>query len=110
MPDTDYLKEFCSREGDVENYIVGTTGDYDPLLSTRAAIRSVDLEYLMGISYEDKTAILQAILDTDREKIRKTLPLFEKLNEDDNVCVIGNRAAIEACGEKLDEIFDLNRI
>ena len=107
---TDYLKEFCSREGDVENYIVGTTGDYDPLLSTRAAIRSVDLEYLMGISYEDKTAILQAILDTDREKIRKTLPLFEKLNEDDNVCVIGNRAAIEACGEKLDEIFDLNRI
>ena len=106
---TDYLQEFCSREGDIENYIVGTTGDYDPLLSTRTAIRSADLEYMMGIRYEDKAEILKQILSADREKIRRTLPLFEKINADDNVCVVGNRGAIEACGDSLDEIFDLNR-
>ncbi len=106
---TDYLKDFCDKEGDVENYIVGTTGDYDPLLSPRSSIRAADQEYLMEFSYADKTAILQQILAADKEGIRATLPLFEELNSRDDVCIIGNRGAIEACGDSLDDIFELKR-
>jgi hypothetical protein len=36
------------------------------------------------------------------------IPLFEKVNEADDVCVIGNRQAIEKCSDSLDLIFDLN--
>ncbi|MBQ6478958.1 MAG: insulinase family protein [Erysipelotrichaceae bacterium] len=106
---TEYLKEFCDREGDIENYIVGTTGDFDPLLSVKSAIRSSDLEYLMEISLEDKQEILNQILRADREKIREAIRLFEKMNQDDNVCVIGNREALEKCRDQLDVIFDLSQ-
>ena len=104
----DYLKDFVEKEGSIENYIVGTTGDYDPLLSTRTSIRRADLDYLMGISYQDRQEILDQILNADKEEIRKCIPLFEKINEDDNVCVIGNAKALEKCKDQLDTIFDLN--
>ena len=45
----------------------------------------------------------------DIKEIEKTIPVFERMNKIDNVCVIGNKEAIEACGDQLDEIFDLNR-
>ncbi|MBR2534034.1 MAG: insulinase family protein [Erysipelotrichaceae bacterium] len=106
---TEYLKEFCSRKDDIENYIVGTTGDFDPLLSVKSAIRASDTEYLMEISLEDKQEILNQILSADREKIREAIRLFEKMNQEDNVCVIGNRDALEKCKDQLDEIFDLSQ-
>ena len=105
---TDYLKDFCDHTESIENYIVGTTGDYDPLLSTKASIRTSDLEYIMGVSYEDKKAIYRQILQADKEEIRKAIALFEKINRQDDVCVIGNREAIEKCGNRLDVVFDLN--
>jgi hypothetical protein len=104
----DYLKNFCERTESVENYIVGTTGDYDPLLSTRAAISMANTEYMMEIKSDDKKLILSQILSANVEKIREMIPLFEKINESDNVCVIGNKEAIEKCRDSLDLIFDFN--
>jgi len=106
---TEYLKEFVERGADIENYIVGTTGDFDPLQTNKTAIRSSDMEYMLGVTYEDKKEILSQILNTSLEDIRKAIPLFEQINEDDNVCVIGNKEAIEALKDQLDHIFDLNQ-
>ncbi|MBQ6215793.1 MAG: insulinase family protein [Erysipelotrichaceae bacterium] len=103
-----YLKDFVAKKTDIENYIVGTTGDFDPYLSLRASILTSDLEYLMSYSYEDKCEILTQILSTTREDIERTIRNFEFVNEDDNVCVIGNKAALQKCEGKLDTIFDLS--
>ena len=104
----EYFKDFCERNKSIENYIVGTTGDYDPLLSIRASISMRNSEYLMGVEAQDKQMILDQILNADVDKIREMIPLFEKVNEADDVCVIGNRQAIEKCSDSLDLIFDLN--
>ncbi|MBQ5444536.1 MAG: hypothetical protein IIU29_05070, partial [Erysipelotrichaceae bacterium] len=103
-----YLRDFVAKKTDIENYIVGTTGDFDPYLSLRASILTSDLEYLMSYSYEDKCEILAQILSTTREDIERTIRNFEFVNEDDNVCVIGNKAALQKCEGKLDTIFDLS--
>ena len=103
-----YLKDFIAKNTDIENYIVGTTGDYDPYLSLRASIVSSDLEYLMGYTYEEKCEILTQILNTKKEDIERTIPNFEFVNEQDNVCVIGNKTALMKCEGKLQSIFDLN--
>ena len=50
----EYLEDFCEKKQPIENYIVGTTGDFDPLMSLRTSITTSDMEYLMGYSYEDK--------------------------------------------------------
>ncbi len=104
-----YLRDFVESEDDLENYIVGTTGDYDPYQSLKTSIRSATLEYLMGIDYDTKQKVLDQILNTSKDDIDKTLPLFEKVNEADNICIIGNKTAIEACRDSLDVIFDLNQ-
>ena len=62
----------------------------------------------MGVTYEDKCKILDQILSTDLEDLRKAIDLFKYVNEDDNVCVVGNKAALEKCKDKLDVIFDLS--
>ena len=62
----------------------------------------------MSYSYEDKCEILTQILSTTREDIERTIRNFEFVNEDDNVCVIGNKAALQKCEGKLDTIFDLS--
>ena len=65
-----------------------------------------DLEYFAGISYADKCDILTQILSTTTEDILNTIPVFEKVNKDDDVCVIGNKEAIEKCKDQLDEIYN----
>ncbi len=103
-----YLKDFIARSSDIENYIVGTTGDIDPYMSLRASILSSDMECLMGYTYEDKCEILTQILTTTVKDIEEAIPCFETVNQEDNVCVIGNKAALAKCEGKLDTVFDLN--
>lgn len=102
----EYLQEFCKNNDNVEKYIVGTTGDYDPLVTAKAMAKLSDLEYFAGISYADKCDILTQILSTTTEDILNTIPVFEKVNKDDDVCVIGNKEAIEKCRDQLDEIYN----
>ena len=103
-----YLEDFIGKTQSIENYIVGTTGDFDPLLQVKSSILTADMEYMMDYRYEDKCQILSEILSTDMEDLKKAIDIFRYVNEDDNVCVIGNKAALEKCGEKLNVIFDLN--
>ena len=104
----DYLEEFCAKGQPIENYIVGTTGDFDPLLQVKSSILAADMEYMMDLRYEDKCQILSEILSTDRGDLKKAIDTFRYVNEDNSVCVIGNRAALEKCGDRLNVIFDLN--
>ena len=102
-----YLKKFVDNNENIENYIVGTTGEFDPLFSTKQAIKASDAEYLINYSYELKQSIYNQILNTTIKDIEKAITYFEKVNEADNVCVVGNKQAIEQCKDKLDTIFDL---
>jgi Zn-dependent M16 (insulinase) family peptidase len=104
----DYLKQFLERTSSIENYIVGTTGEFDPLLSAKGSILTTDMEYMMDYSYEDKCRILDQILGCDLRDIEEAIRVFEYVNEDDNVCVIGNKAALEKCGDALKTIFDFS--
>ena len=64
------------------------------------------MEYMMDYSYEDKCRILDQILGCDLRDIEEAIRVFEYVNEDDNVCVIGNKAALQKCGDALKTIFD----
>lgn len=103
----EYLRAFLKHTGSIENYIVGTTGDFDPYMSVKSMIRAGDLEYLIDLSYDDKQKIYGQILDTTMDDLRDTLKYFEKINEIDNVCIVGNKEAIDRCKYQLTEILPL---
>ena len=104
----EYLKEFLSKQDSIENYIVGTTGDFDPLLSNKTSIKISALEYMMEISYEDKKEMLKQILNTSKDDLHDLIKLFEIINSQDNICVVGNSDAINNC-KQLEKVFDLNQ-
>ena len=101
-----YLEEFCRNNDNVEKYIVGTTGDFDPLLTPRSTAKLADMNYLNGITYQNRCEVLDQIINTTIEDIENTKAVFEKINEDDDICVVGNREALEACKDKLDTIYN----
>ncbi|MBO7676756.1 MAG: insulinase family protein, partial [Erysipelotrichaceae bacterium] len=63
----DYLKGLIDSGESIENYIVGTTGDFDPYLSLKTSIRTAALEYLMDIDYETKQKVLDQILSASKD-------------------------------------------
>ncbi|MBQ6560031.1 MAG: insulinase family protein [Erysipelotrichaceae bacterium] len=103
----DYLKDFLDHADSIDNYIVGTTGDFDPYMSVKSAIRAGDLEYLIDLTYDDKQKIYEQILDTTLDDLRDTIPLFEKINEIDDTCIVGNKDAIEKNSDTLMEVISL---
>ena len=100
-----YLKDFCSSDQNVEKYIIGTMGDFDPLMTVKTMAKRSDIDYFTDYDDESKQAVLDAILSCDKEKISKAVALLETVNKNDNVCVVGNKDAIENCKDQLDEIF-----
>ena len=104
-----YLKDFINDPQSMENYIVGTTGEYDPYQSIKSGIKAATMEYFTDLDYETKKKTLDQILNASKEDIEKTIKLFDSFNEADNICVIGNKQALENCKESLDVIFDLNQ-
>ncbi|MBR4461112.1 MAG: insulinase family protein [Erysipelotrichaceae bacterium] len=102
-----YISDFLDHTDSIENYIVGTTGDFDPYMSVKSSIRAGDLEYLIDITYDDKQKIYEQILNTTMNDLRETIPYFDKVNEIDNVCIVGNKEAIEKCKDQLTEIISL---
>ena len=100
-----YLKDFCNSDQNVEKYIIGTMGDFDPLMTVKTMAKRSDIDYFTDFDDESKQAVLDAILSCNKEEISKAVSLLETVNENDNVCVIGNKDAIENCKDQLDEIF-----
>ncbi len=103
----DYLKHFLEQTDSIENYIVGTTGDFDPYMSNKSMIRASDLEYLIDLTYDDKQQIYEEILATSLDDLKDTIALFDKINEIDDVCIVGNKDAIDRCQDELTEIVSL---
>ena len=103
----DYLQEFCDSDQDVEKYIIGTMGDFDPLMSVKVMARRSDMDYFTNYSDESKQRVLDSILSTDKAKIADAIDLLKTVRDRDNVCVIGKKQALELCRDQLDEIFSL---
>ncbi|MBQ7223813.1 MAG: insulinase family protein [Erysipelotrichaceae bacterium] len=102
-----YLDDFVRENDSVEQYIIGAMGDFDPLLSTRGIIKRVELNYLCNNTYELTCARLKQLLSTTIEDIKDMKEIFEEINRQNNVCVIGNKEALEKCRDKLKVIYNL---
>ncbi len=103
----DYLREFVAHNEDVENYIIGSMGDYDPLLSIRLMAKKSDIEYFSDIDTAYKTKVQEELIHTSVKDIEDSIGIMERINEVDDVVVIGSAKALKECEEELDDIHNL---
>ncbi len=103
----EYLAQLCQNEEDLHNYIIGTIGDSEPLLSNRTLMNTGDGMYFSGITYQQRKENRRQILTMSTEELKDLLPLFAFDPQNVRVCVVGGKEAIEQCGEKIESVLKL---
>ena len=69
----EYLAQLCQNEEDLHNYIIGTIGDSEPLLSNRTLMNTGDGMYFSGITYQQRKENRRQILTMTTEELKDLL-------------------------------------
>ena len=101
------LREFCESEEDLTKHIIGTIADTEPVLSNKLKGRNAAVLWLSGIEYETRVKTRCEILQTTKQDLIEVSKLLDRICGVNNVCVIGEKSKLEACGDKLSEIVSV---
>jgi len=104
---SNYIKDFIKETDDIENYIIGAYGSFDPLLTVRTASAIADKYYFAQTKYEDICQIHNEILHTTKDDIMALTSACDKIKEKQALCVVGGKNVIDACGKKIKDVYEL---
>lgn len=100
----DVLREFCASKGDLEKYIIGTVSAIEPVMTPQSTGDRA-MEYrLVGRTEEDIRRERREILGTTYADIEAFSHILDTVLDGAGTCVVGGKAALDACGDKLDKV------
>ena len=91
----------------MEQLIIGTYGNFDPLRSAAAKGATARNDYLNGIDVEYKQKRLAEIISTTPADLRSFAPAFAEMTPKSYRSIIGNRDKIEADQSLFDSLTEL---
>ena len=91
----------------LEQLVVGTYGNFDPLHSPSTKAAVARNEYFTGITVEYKQKRLAEITSTQIADLRSYAPAFAEMTANARRSIIGNRTKIEADSNLFDTITEL---
>jgi presequence protease len=91
----------------LEQLIIGTYGNFDPLQSAAAKGATARNDYLNGIDAAYKQQRLTEITATTLADLRSFAPAFAAMTANSHRAIIGNRSKIEGAGSLFDTIIEL---
>ena len=100
-----YLKSFAENGESLDNYIISTLNELNPLMSDREAGTAADIRYLTGYTREMAEQLRKDILQSKKEDIVKCADWVSAFAEKSAKCIVAHKEALEEC-EGL-EISDL---
>ncbi len=104
---TDFLDDFYNRIDNLDNLIIGTIGETDPLLTAKTKISTGNAEYFANRTYQDKCDLRTQILSTTKEDFLKVKKVFEKVNNSASVCVVAGAHLLDQCQDVIDKTLEL---
>ncbi len=90
-----------SAPEDIEGFIISSIANTEPLLSPAAKGRAGDDFHLSGFTDEDRKRFRREMLETSPADLAAQKDILENMAEDACICVVGPKAALDAC-ENLD--------
>jgi len=91
----------------MEQLIIGTYGNFDPLRSAAAKGATARNDWLNGIDIEYKQQRLAEITTTTVADLRSFAPAFADMMQRSHRAIIGNRNKIEADRSLFDSLTEL---
>ncbi len=101
------LRRFCRDSEGLDKYIISTVAATDPLMSPRLKGLVAGVRYFTGTDHASRQRFLREILHTSREDLEAFSRILDDVCAQAGVCVIGGRACLDACGQKLDSVTSL---
>jgi len=102
------LREICAGEESLDSYIISTVGSRQSVLNPRRTGRLHALSYFSGITEEDRQRNRTQIIHTDKESLLRAADMIERAIGKAGCCVVGGKAAIDACGDIFDRIESIS--
>ena len=100
----DALCAFAASDNDLEQYVVGTIGNIDPLRTPRSIGPEADWMYFSGTTQEDLNREWTQVLLCDKQKLGEIAEAIRSACDTSAVCVVGGKSSLDACGDKLEKI------
>ena len=95
------LRTLAESGGSLDRYVISTIAGLDPLQTPRTEGMTALANYLNGVTTEARQKVHTEILYASAKEILEAAEVLEKGFAGTNVCVIGGRNVIDACGDTL---------
>jgi len=103
----DFIDSYYSHTDSLDNYIIGTIGDSDPLLTAKTKIRAGNAEYFAGVTEQDRFKLRKQILSTTKEDFLKLKEVFAKVNQRASICIVAGANLLEQCEDIIERTLEL---
>lgn len=100
----DYLENLDFSEKELTKILIGCVGHLDPPLTADRKGMIAMVEHMIGKTYELKQKRRDELLSTCLEDVKSFAPLFRKIKESGNVCVLGNEEKIKKSKNRFDHL------
>ncbi len=100
----DFIANLDLSADELKKIIIGCVGHLDPPLSPDRKGSISMIEHLTGRTVELKQKHRDELLSTKLEDLKAFAPLFQKVKESGNVCVLGNEEKIKKAKPVFDEL------
>ncbi len=85
----DFLKNYLANKINIQPYIIGAAGEYDPLLHRRNKAMQADRYYFQRNTAESIKKRYEELLKTDTESLCANIKWFENNESDFATCIFG---------------------
>ena len=92
-----YLIEFAERGEDLDQYIISSLNELNPLMSPREKSSLADGRYMTGYTREEAERIRKQILHAKPEDLKHCAEWLEPFSREGAVCVVAHEAALSNC-------------
>lgn len=85
-----FIKDFVNSDENIEKYIISSIAGIEGLISSAKKGIQADINWLSGITYEDKQETYNQILSMKKEDMLDFCDLFDKMAQGNSICIVGN--------------------
>lgn len=97
----DALRRFCDSDETVDDCIISSISDLQPLLSIKAEGQRNASHVLDGITKQRLQKQYSEVLHTTKDDLRAFAALLDEKQKTGIICVIGSKQLLDACGDVL---------
>ncbi|MBO4276904.1 MAG: insulinase family protein [Clostridia bacterium] len=103
----EFVRAFCAENPDITKHIIGSVTDLDPLMNAEDKMDFAESAWIRGVTYEELCKRYTQLLNTGCGDLLDLCGLLSDIAEDNKYAVVGGKAQLDACGDKITKRLSL---